>query len=283
MGLLTAADGVDQRKFPDASQLEAAGYHRCYTNSWKKAPGPNGTKVNIPCPFWLSPETVEMVKEKMGGYYTCPICARSYDLMHDMEWHGVPEEYTQNQPQFSAGGGTRIGILMTEQAQIGEDLVEHMGTLGEYGPITWWHPGGANANSPLDGATKDWGIEVKTIGYDAMHHRFVPGRTKEKEDKNKMAAEMGKKGVLGVLVMLDYRRSVADIYVKEMPLQTYATNTPGRQSLTGVGAFRSSAPGAMHLIKEVPFNNPLMDPHSPTPQVQTGESAFSEHSNEMPF
>jgi hypothetical protein len=287
MGLLTSADGVDQRKFPDVSQLEAAGYHRCYTNNWKKIPGPNGTKVNVPCPFWLSPETIEMVKDKMGGYYTCPVCVRSYDLMHDMEWHGVPEQYAAD-PQFSAGGGTRIGILMTEQAQIGEDLVEHIGNLGDYGPITWWHQGGAATNSPLDGATQDWGIEVKTIGDDAMHHRFVPGRAKEKTDKNAMAEQMGKQGVLGVLVMLDYRRSVADIYVKEMPFAGHQMPGPGAaaQLTNGIAAFRSNAPGVLHLVKEVPFSNPLVDPHSPTPHVQTGDSPFSEQNQAgegMPF
>jgi hypothetical protein len=274
MGLLTRDDGVDQRKFPDVSQLEAAGYHRCYTNNWKKVKQPDGRKINLPCPFWISPNAQARIQHEMGGYFTCPYCNRSYDLMHDMEWHGVPEEHTGD--QFAAGGGTRIGIKMTEQGQLGEDLVAHIGTLGEYGPITWWHEGGSSASSPLDGATKDWGIEVKTIGYDAMHHRFIPGDEKEKGNKNDMAQQMGKQGVLGVLVLLDYRRSVADIYAKEMPLGAWATNTPGRQTVTGVGAFRSNAPGILHLVKEVPFQNPLMDPHSPAPHVETGKSAFAD-------
>jgi hypothetical protein len=270
MGLITRQQGFVQKTEQDAAQLTAAGYHRCYTNFWKK----NAAGVKLPCPFWLSPETVEMVKEKMAGYYTCPICTRSYNLLSDMEWHGVSyEEGMQNQAEdnmnsgFTAGGGTRIGLKLAEQGQIGEDLVEHLGEIPGYGKITWWHQGGAGANSSLDGATDEWGVEVKTIGYDAYHHRFVPGHPNEKADKNEMAEKMGKKGVLGVLVLLDYKRSVADIYVREYPLET------------GVGAFRSNT--GQHLVKEVPFRNPLMSPHDPSPHVETGHSPFADE--EMPF
>lgn len=284
MGLLDRVDGYIESANLPASQLEAAGCQRCYTNDWKKRPDANGIKQNVRCPFWLTPQTIAMVQNQMGGYYTCPVCQRSYDIMHHMAWHGVdPNEAEANQRQdaraagWGAGGGTKIGLTMVEQAQIGESLVHNLGNLGQYGPITWWHDGGAAANSPLDGATQDWGIEVKTIGYDAMHHRFVPGGKRkrndgsfldEKAEKNQHAVDMGKKGVLGVLVLLDYRRSVADIYVRAYPTQE------------GVKAFRSSS--GEHLFKSIPFANPLSDPHSPAPHVQTGLSPFAQDDG-MPF
>lgn len=280
MALLTRDDGVVQQTDAEVPQLEAAGYHRCYTNNWKKRAG-----IWIPCPFWLSPEAVEATKDKAGGYYTCPVCQRSYDLLSELPWHGVaPDEAESNQREdqqahnWAAGGGTRIGLKMDAQAQIGEDLVEQMGEIPGYGPITWWHKGGAATNSPLDGATEDWGVEVKTIGYDATHHRFVPGRPAEKNEKNAHAERLGKKGVLGVLVLLDYRRSVADIFVKPMPL---GDRDVGGQTLNGVSSFRSSS--GEHLVKEVPFRNPLMDPQDPAPHVETGHSAFTDEEGNETF
>jgi hypothetical protein len=78
---------------------------------------------------------------------------------------------------------------------------------------------------------------------------------------------MGKKGVLGVLVLLDYRRSVADIYVREYPTEQ------------GVGAFRSKS--GTHLVKEVPFRNPFLDPHNPAPQVESGLGG--DYEEDLPF
>ena len=277
MALLTKADGAIARSPEDAAQLEAAGYLRCYNNDYNKGARQyteQGTPIRTPCPFYLSPEAQEAIKDKAGGYYTCPVCQHSYDLLHELPWHGVsPDEAEANQREdqqahnWVAGGGTRIGLTMGEQAQIGEDLVASLGEIPGYGPITWWHNGGATAASPLDGATKDWGIEVKTIGYDATHHRFVPGRAQEKMHKDKHAVDMGKKGVLGVLVLLDYRRSVADIYVREYPTEQ------------GVGAFRSKS--GTHLVKEVPFRNPFLDPHNPAPQVESGLGG--DYEEDLPF
>lgn len=243
MPILTPDDGLVAKTPEEQQALQGAGYQQCY-----------GTlKDKSPCDYHISPEAQADVTDK-GGYFTCPRCWQSHDLLHDLPWHGASEE-NWNPAEFSAGGGTKIGLGMREQAQIGEDLVANLKELPGYGPITWVHPGGSISPSPLDMATKDWGVEVKTLGYDAMHHRFIPGRPKEKEDKNAMAAAKGLKGVLGIMVILDYRRSVADIYVREFPVDPVAG--------TGVGTFRSL--NAQHLIAEVPFQNPFMDPAHPAP------------------
>jgi hypothetical protein len=86
------------------------------------------------------------------------------------------------------------------------------------------------------------------------------------------AVNMGKKGVIGVLVLTDYRRATADIYVKEFPAE-----------LGKIGHFRSGAGNAQHLVAEVPFQSPYMDPAHPAPVTATprGESAFAEE--EAPF
>ena len=187
MPILTPDDGLVAKTPEEQELLQAHDYQRCY-----------GTMRNgQPCDFHISPEAKNDVQAK-GGYFTCPRCQQSHDLMHDLPWHGAQEDEF-DQRSFAAGGGTRIGLPLKDQAQIGEDLVENLKEIPGYGPITWVHPGGAISQSPLDMATKDWGIEVKTLGYDATHHRFIPGRPKEKADKNQMALARGLKGVLGIL------------------------------------------------------------------------------------
>lgn len=236
-------------------ELKSAGYTGCY---------------NGQCNLHFSPQMQSAVMDN-GGYYTCPHCKQSYDLKEETPYMR-PEEHEQaHYLNDFGGGGTIVGLSMNEQAQIGEDLVKGLGTLPGYGPITWWHEGGTESRSPLDGATPEWGIEVKTLAYDAKHHRFIPGRPQEKMAKNKEAEERGFKGVLGILVLLDYRRSVADIYAQAMPFAGWKS---GNQNLKGVASFRSLT--AQHLIKEVPFHNPYMDPENESP-------SFAEPKQDMPF
>lgn len=262
--LLTRDDGVVARTPEEADQAHLAGHMQCATY----LPATKANPVARYCNFFMSPEAQHTVEKEGGGYYTCPVCRQSNDLWHELPWHGLtPDQMEENalaaeqaahenpNRNFKAGGITRIGIPLDVQGQIGEDLIERMGEIPSYGPITWFHQGGASTNSPLDAMTKDWGVEIKTIGYDASHHRFIPGRTNNKGDKDRAAQKAGKLGVLGVLILLDYRRSVADIFVREMPLPR------------GTLAWRSHQ--GQHLVKEVPFRNPLMDPHDPTPSVET--------------
>lgn len=235
----------------EAEELEKSGYQKCYK------PG---------CNFFISPDSQQEIQSHPdAGYYTCPKCRTTWDTMSHLPWHGAPEDYLE---PFYSGGGTRIGLSMADQSQIGEDLVQEHGLPG-YGPIIWWHPGGATSQSPLDGTTQEWGIEVKTIGFDAAHHRFIPGRPKEREAKNNAAAELNLKGVLGVLVLLNYRTSMASIYVKEMPLAPWS-NAQGKPQ-QGIAAFRSNT--AQKLIEEIPFKNPFMNPHNndPHPPSQVPE------------
>lgn len=251
MPILTPDDGLVAKAPEEAQTLQSAGYQQCYGKLRR-----NGAP---PCDFNISPEAQGHVQNN-GGYYTCPRCQQSHDLMSDLPWHGSQDrgDFEGEGSGFSAGGGTRIGLSLKDQSQIGEDLVQQLGEgegLPGYGKITWVHPGGSISQSPLDMATNEWGVEVKTLGYDAIHHRFVPGRPKEKNAKNVMASARGLKGILGVLVLLNYRSSKADIYVREYPVDL----TVGQ----GVGAFRSG--NAQHLVAEIPFKNPFMQPDHPAP------------------
>jgi hypothetical protein len=240
----------------EAEALAESGFEKCYR------PG---------CNFFISPEAQQEIQSHPdAGYYTCPKCKTSWDTMAHLPWHGAPEDFLE---PFSAGGGTRIGLNMEEQAQIGEDLIQEHGLPG-YGPIIWWHPGGAGSPSPLDGTTKEWGIEVKTLSFDTMHHRFIPGSTVDRSAKNKAAEDMGLRGVLGVLVMLNFRTSMASVYVREMPLEPWQTSMG--LTLKGVATFRTNS--GQRLLENIPFVNPFMSPHNkaPHPPVQRPEE-------EIPF
>lgn len=232
---------------------QAGGYVQCETFSNQYA------QYGGRCPFWINPQTVATIEKQGGGYYTCPNCHRSHDMLHHLPWHGVNEDQISDEAQheWAAGGGTRIGITMRDQGQLGEQVVRELGQgntpfTQKYGPITHWSD---IYNSPLDGQTRDWGIEVKAIGADAMHHRFVAGSPSTKANKNQAALQAGLKGVLAILVILDYRRSVADVYVKEHPLDR------------GIGNFRSNDGQGQHFLASVPFRSPLLDPHDPSPIV----------------
>jgi hypothetical protein len=194
-----------------AGQLQEQGYYKC---------------LNPMCDFHFSPE--RMSSHDAMDTLDCPNCQRSYNMLDSAPF---AQAGGGNDSSYSAGGGTIAGISMKDQGEIGEDIVRSLGEIPGYGSITWWHEGGAQAASPLDGGTADWGVEVKTLNVDAKNHRWIPGGARrsraaiplgitrdEKDDKNRAAEQMGYKGVLGVLVILDYRRSVADIYVREMPL-----------------------------------------------------------------
>lgn len=266
--LLTKDDGAFAQDEAHAEQLKNGGFLGCY--------GPK-------CNFFLSPESQQRVLNQGSGYYTCPNhkCKQSHDIMEDVPWHGNPaleQMGVGEYEEFKAGGGTRIGLSMKEQAQIGENLIKDQHSLPGYGPIVWWHPGDATSSSPLDGATKEWGIEVKTLSYDTTHHRFIPNGPEEKAAKNKQAEEMGLKGVLGILVMLNFRTSTADVYVKEMTLEPWS-NGAGRM-LRGVASFRTNT--SQHLLERLPFKNPFINPASGLPHTPA-HYGTPQSEDEVPF
>lgn len=254
MALLSLDDGLTASTPEDAHTYEQMGYEHC--------PGHFTTSMTGPCDFWISPEAQQWVEGK-GGYYTCPRCKMSFNLIHSLPWSRPFDD------QYEEYYDSPSGLSKVEIGQMGEDILDHLGGLPGYGNWEWFHQGGSASSSPLDALLKDWGVEIKTLLYDAKHHRFIPGGLRprvgepysEKESKNRAAQDARKKGVLGVLVLLDMRRSVADIYVKEMPLVGWL-DAQGKNR-AGITTFRTNT--AVHLVDEVPFHNPYMDPNHPAP------------------
>lgn len=236
-------DGRSATHPQEIENLDAAGYMPCR---------------NPRCDFHISPEAQQDIP--MHGEYDCPRCQSRYypygtvPFARDQETAlGTPVPKTKRK----MNGITHSGLSLTEIGQLGEDLIQEQGQLPGYGPFTWWSP---VYHSPLDGAVEDWGIEVKAIDKQGKHQKFVAGKPFYREQKNKMAATMGKKGVLSVLVVLDFVRSVADVYVREHLLEPWRAGNG--KMVTGIANYHKSQ--APRILEEIPFKNPFLDPHHDT-------------------
>jgi hypothetical protein len=196
------------------------------------------------------------------GHIMCfdPTCGEVFPVTDDSELvcpqgHvcDLTEEFYR---WFAPGGKTYSGLTPTRQGQIAEQVVQDLGDLGKYGVIDWWAD---TYNSPLDGSTnRGWGIEVKSVASRATNHDFKPGNPADKARKNKMARERKLKGIVGVLVILNYEDSTAEIYVRGMRRVRYFE--------------KEGAPFAT----AVPFENPLA-----SRELALAQAALAEA--EMPF
>lgn len=251
--------------------------------------------ANPRCQFHINPETVHSYYEAQPGIndrqdgidnetYKCPACGeRQYLLASAPFADSAREAYTKGPKNRSQL--TTSGLTSRQLGQIAENILQANGEIPGYGPITWWSN---DYKSPLDGGTTDWGIEVKGIDFHSKTHRFIPGKPKSKYAKNEMAEQRGYKGILGVLIVLDFVRSVADVYGQAYPVQRRAntvSRVPGggfgqhdsvswQQAYTndwqsGIQAYWKQGASSMRLIEEVPFKNPFNDPNDPnTPLTQ---------------
>lgn len=184
--------------------------------------------------------------------------------MSDRPYDEYEEAYAYAGPEvFGPGGGTRAGLTMQEQGDIAEDIVQAMGSIPGYGPIIWWAD---DYNSPLDGATNEWGIEVKSANFDNTRHRWMVYKKKEVADKHEMALAKGHKGILGILVVLDFSSSTADVYAKALPFYE-ETDDLGNPYQTAIKTFSKSK--AEVIAEGLPFKNPFMDPDHGAPSIKT--------------
>jgi hypothetical protein len=152
------------------------------------------------------------------------------------------------------------------QNDLGKEIVAQLGKLSDYGAIIWWDSSGSQ---PLDGATSEWGIDVKTVNKYDPKHRYDPEERRgnyprNTKDKNQATAEMGLKGILGILVVLDYRNDTAEIHAKEMPLQQHWDDGTIKE-----GAYSWPKYNAPRLLDNIKFQNPAKDFKSDYPHVSS--------------
>lgn len=189
----------------EAYDLQKGGYYKCR---------------NQLCGFMISPDYLSQADDHQHFQFTCPHCGLTYDIEHREGGRPKP------------GGATNSGLGLDVFGQIGEDIIEQMGQIPGYGPLVWWHKGGSVSNSYLDGATAEWGVEVKTVNWASQNLRMNVN-PKDRITKNRAAADpkwfsnilqddsltqalpqLNLHGILGVLVIVDMHNSVADVYVR---------------------------------------------------------------------
>lgn len=145
---------------------------------------------------------------------------------HTYTWREL-EEKAFGEP----GGWTHAQLSPTAQGVIGEQVVEAVGKLGRHAVA-----GMTPANDTLDGWTDTgFGIEVKSVNAEARNVAFVAGTVRAKRRKDDVAKERGYRGILAVLVVLDFRTSVASIYMREMEHIRYFIPAVGEEPLAIVG------------------------------------------------
>lgn len=223
---------------------------------------------NQACNYFFHPYSHEIAE---NGDTECPGCQKHYNMNHVNPFSRFDQsdnreedprtrhviETPNGQLAYNVGGGTIAGLSLAEQGNLAEDIVERIGDLPGYGPITGRH---STYQSPVDLYCGDWAIEVKSVNADGKHLRFWPGSQRDRTSRNQRAEAEGFKGILGVLVVLNYRTSQADVYAREMPFKDLRVNG---QIKRGLYAYRAhtGTPVATH----VPFDNPLLQPHGSKP------------------
>ncbi len=146
------------------------------------------------------------------------------------------------------------------QDDLGKEIIAQLGSLPGYGAIVWWDK---SDKYPLVGTTTQWAIDVRAIDrndplhqYDYRAQKHYPHVTKRKRE---FVEHFSLKGILGILVVLDYRTDMAAIHVKEMPIAALEN-----------AAYGWTAKYEMpKLLENVPFRNPYKDHRSLAPHVES--------------
>lgn len=193
-------------------------------------------------------------EEVPEGHTPCLVCRTpipfklgSYEDLVCPKGHVLSQSKIMEIEEVSPGGVAHSGISKNEQGRIGEEIVWDLADLGEYGrPYSI----SDSYHCPLDGATdKNWGIEVKSVSTLTRCHAFAPTK-KQKASKDRFARDKGYQGVIGVLVVLDFATSRAEIYLKAMKRVVYFEKPKT--------AFATSVPFDNPLLPQVAVENPDM-------------------------
>lgn len=153
-----------------------------------------------------------------------------------------------------------------EQDELGREIVAQLGELPYYGPIVWWNNTEDGPKS-IDGATREWAIDICSADLlDPYQQRYDPSKgshyPRDTKTKDAIVSQMNLKGILGLLVVLDYRNSLASIYGREMLLKPHWFNEALKEGSYGWRKYN-----APKLIENVKFKNPFLDHRSSAPRV----------------
>lgn len=158
--------------------------------------GLGGDCINPKCDYIFTPADIDEM-ERDGGWFTCPQCGMTYNYLAE-ERHN------------------KVGLTPMQMGNIGETVVERLGTIPLLGKITWVSP---DYNFPIDMIAGDFGVEVKTNHSEAQP-RFKlgggnnPGGTQvTRAGKLKYCETEGLRPAL-VGARLNFYTDKADIFVR---------------------------------------------------------------------
>lgn len=194
-----------------------------------------GDCVNPKCDYEFTPQDEAEIAQD-SGWFTCPKCNLTYNYLDESE-----RRYN------------RVGMSPTEMGDIGEKVVEGMGTIPILGSISW---ASHDRTFPIDLIAGEYGVEVKTNHSEAQP-RFKMGGGAYGPNQDKIPAKVKaeycfQNGLRPALVgvRLNFYHNTADIFVR-----------PDSFTDTWIGA------AALQHAATVDFTalNPYKNPHDVPP------------------
>lgn len=160
--------------------------------------GLGGDCINPKCDYEFTAQD-EAVMAQDSGWFTCPQCDQTYNYLDTEVRHN------------------KVGMTPMEMGNIGEKIVEQMGTIPLLGPITWVSN---EYTSPLDMIAGPYGVEIKTNHSEAQPRFKLGGGAYSKylnknplKEKTEYCFQNGlQPALLGV--RLNFYYDTADIFVR---------------------------------------------------------------------
>lgn len=158
--------------------------------------GVGGDCINPKCDYVFTPQDMAEM-EKNSGWFTCPQCGWTYNY-------------------FAEERHNKVGLTPTQMGNIGETIVEQLGTILLLGAITWISH---DHNFPIDMIAGDFGVEVKTNHSEAQARFKLGGGNNPGGAKVTLASKLKycqSEGLRPALVgvRLNFYTDKADIFVR---------------------------------------------------------------------
>ncbi len=196
--------------------------------------GLEGHCVNPKCDYNFTPQDIQEM-EFNGGWIECPKCGTVQNPMDERKTN-------------------RVGLTPGEMGQIGENIVQGMGSIPLLGRITWVSN---MVNFPIDMIAGEYGVEVKTNHSEAQP-RFklggsgLLGRQGTQQGKLRYVESEGLRPAL-VGVRLNFYTDKADIFVRP---DSFTDTWIGQSSLEHVATVDFSQFNPFKNPEDVPQNLP---------------------------
>jgi hypothetical protein len=184
-------------------------YNNLYPNEQHNA---GGDCMNPRCDYKFTPQDWQDV-EMSSGWFTCPKCHYTYNYLD-------PTYGVWGKP----GGRSRAGLTMSQMGNIGEDVIQSMGSVQTLGKVITIFP---NYNNPIDAIIGPYGVEIKTNHSEAQPRFKITGTLSgggtTRENKIRYCEEQGLQPAL-VGVRLNFYTSKADIFARPGLVDTWIGN-----------------------------------------------------------